>query len=274
MAAPCGLKSIFRARHSRTRPANATTCSATSPSPSSRERLASSSVRPAAARRTMLRILTGLDHDYQGRVFAPRRRADRHGVSGAAAAAVAIGRGQRAACRTAGRCSKAFSPVRRAGIERDIAVISPANCRSGWPGASRLPGRSPSSRISSSSTNRWPRSTRRLPPACATRSRPCWTAAPTMTLLVTHNLDDAVRLGDRLFLLSARPASILHAAADPPCRGRRGAKPISPRVKAELARLRCEPTADRHSRLIHGTCRSLQIVQAKSSWGGRPCRER
>ena len=31
-----------------------------------------------------------------------------------------------------------------------------------------------------------------------------------MTLLVTHNLDDAVRLGDRLFLLSARPAKIVH----------------------------------------------------------------
>jgi ABC-type nitrate/sulfonate/bicarbonate transport system ATPase subunit len=31
-----------------------------------------------------------------------------------------------------------------------------------------------------------------------------------MTLLVTHNLEDAVRLGDRLFFLSARPAKIVH----------------------------------------------------------------
>ena len=31
-----------------------------------------------------------------------------------------------------------------------------------------------------------------------------------ITLLVTHNLDDAVRLGDRLFFLSARPAKIVH----------------------------------------------------------------
>jgi NitT/TauT family transport system ATP-binding protein len=30
-----------------------------------------------------------------------------------------------------------------------------------------------------------------------------------ITLLVTHNLDDAIRLGDRLFVLSARPARIL-----------------------------------------------------------------
>lgn len=30
-----------------------------------------------------------------------------------------------------------------------------------------------------------------------------------MTLLVTHNLDDAVRLGDRLFLLSPRPTRII-----------------------------------------------------------------
>jgi ABC-type nitrate/sulfonate/bicarbonate transport system ATPase subunit len=30
-----------------------------------------------------------------------------------------------------------------------------------------------------------------------------------MTLLVTHDVDDAVRLGDRLFLLSPRPARVL-----------------------------------------------------------------
>jgi NitT/TauT family transport system ATP-binding protein len=32
---------------------------------------------------------------------------------------------------------------------------------------------------------------------------------PVITLLVTHDVDDAVRLGDRLFLLSPRPARIL-----------------------------------------------------------------
>ena len=57
-----------------------------------------------------------------------------------------------------------------------------------------------------------------------------------MTLLVTHNLDDAVRLGDRLFLLSARPARIL---ADLPirisARARRGDAEIAA-IKADIAR--------------------------------------
>ena len=42
-----------------------------------------------------------------------------------------------------------------------------------------------------------------------------------MTLLVTHDVDDAVRLGDRLFLLSPRPARLL---ADLPIATPRGAR--------------------------------------------------
>jgi ABC-type nitrate/sulfonate/bicarbonate transport system ATPase subunit len=57
-----------------------------------------------------------------------------------------------------------------------------------------------------------------------------------MTLLVTHNVDDAVRLGDRLFLLSPRPARIL---ASVPIRTPRGARDESEiaAIKADLARL-------------------------------------
>ena len=52
---------------------------------------------------------------------------------------------------------------------------------------------------------------------------------PVTTLLVTHNMDDAVRLGDHLFLLSSRPARILHAL------------PIhTPRSSAEGSRDRCD----------------------------------
>ena len=57
---------------------------------------------------TMLRILAGLDHDFQGRVVAPGAGADRHGVSGAAAAAVALGRRQCAACRARWSMRRSF----------------------------------------------------------------------------------------------------------------------------------------------------------------------
>jgi NitT/TauT family transport system ATP-binding protein len=58
-----------------------------------------------------------------------------------------------------------------------------------------------------------------------------------MTLLVTHNLDDAVYLGDRLFLLSARPARILQEVPIPTPRMRRTATEIN-HIKADLVRRR------------------------------------
>jgi ABC-type nitrate/sulfonate/bicarbonate transport system ATPase subunit len=57
-----------------------------------------------------------------------------------------------------------------------------------------------------------------------------------MTLLVTHSVDDAVRLGDRLFLLSPRPARIVGVMPIRTPRTARGAAEIS-EIKAELARL-------------------------------------
>ena len=57
-----------------------------------------------------------------------------------------------------------------------------------------------------------------------------------MTLLVTHSVDDAVRLGDRLFLLSPRPARILGVMPIHIPRMARGAAEISD-IKAELAKL-------------------------------------
>ncbi|MDE2380080.1 ATP-binding cassette domain-containing protein [Bradyrhizobium sp.] len=55
---------------------------------------------------------------------------------------------------------------------------------------------------------------------------------PVMTLLVTHSLDDAIRLGDRLFFLSPRPARIVREVPISIPRARRG--------EAELARIRTE----------------------------------
>lgn len=57
-----------------------------------------------------------------------------------------------------------------------------------------------------------------------------------ITLLVTHSLDDAVRLGDRLFFLSPRPARLLH---DVPIRTARAAREEAEidEIKKELRRL-------------------------------------
>jgi ABC-type nitrate/sulfonate/bicarbonate transport system ATPase subunit len=57
------------------------------------------------------------------------------------------------------------------------------------------------------------------------------------TLLVTHNVDDAVRLGDRLFFLSPRPARVVAAVPIHTPRAARGEAEIE-RIKAELARLK------------------------------------
>ena len=57
-----------------------------------------------------------------------------------------------------------------------------------------------------------------------------------MTLLVTHELDDAVRLGDRLFFLSARPARILRVLPITTPRAARSEAEID-RIKADLALL-------------------------------------
>ena len=57
-----------------------------------------------------------------------------------------------------------------------------------------------------------------------------------MTLLVTHDLDDAVRLGDRLFFLSPRPARILHVETIAAPRAMRGEPEIG-EIKRRLSQL-------------------------------------
>lgn len=56
-----------------------------------------------------------------------------------------------------------------------------------------------------------------------------------MTLLVTHSIDDAIRLGDRLFFLSSRPARIVQEVPI--------SIPRAERSEAELARIRAELAA-------------------------------
>ena len=57
-----------------------------------------------------------------------------------------------------------------------------------------------------------------------------------MTLLVTHELDDAIRLGDRLFFLSPRPARILHVVPIITPRAARNDMEVD-RIRADLALL-------------------------------------
>ena len=56
-----------------------------------------------------------------------------------------------------------------------------------------------------------------------------------MTLLVTHDVDDAVRLGGRLFLLKKKPARILAELPIPTPRRARGEAEIAA-IKADIAR--------------------------------------
>jgi NitT/TauT family transport system ATP-binding protein len=55
---------------------------------------------------------------------------------------------------------------------------------------------------------------------------------PVTTLLVTHNVNDAVRLGDRIFLMSPRPA---HVVAEMPI-----ATPRTARSESEIAAIKTE----------------------------------
>jgi ABC-type nitrate/sulfonate/bicarbonate transport system ATPase subunit len=57
---------------------------------------------------------------------------------------------------------------------------------------------------------------------------------PVTTLLVTHDLDEAVRLADRLFLLSARPARILTDVTIPGSRSARSEADIAA-LKANIS---------------------------------------
>ncbi len=62
---------------------------------------------------------------------------------------------------------------------------------------------------------------------------------PVMTLLVTHSLDDAIRLGDRLFFLSARPARIVQEVPIAVPRSKRDEAALAG-IKSEIAALQLE----------------------------------
>ncbi len=82
---------------------------------------------------------------------------------------------------------------------------------------------------------------------------------PVMTLLVTHNLDDAVRLGDRLFFLSAA------AGQNCSCRDR-SARPAPREARPRSVTIKARPVAVKPCKYlsrVHPWSKSGQII-----WGG------
>jgi NitT/TauT family transport system ATP-binding protein len=64
------------------------------------------------------------------------------------------------------------------------------------------------------------------------------------TLFVTHDLEEAVQLADRLFFLSDRPARILFEKSLPPPRGFRSREvvsSISDEMRTRVAQVTAEP---------------------------------
>jgi len=86
------LRSISHARRSQTRPASGTTCSADFNFALGAGEVAVFVGPSGCGKTTMLKIVAGLDHDYQGRVACPASARVGMVFSGAAAAALAVGR--------------------------------------------------------------------------------------------------------------------------------------------------------------------------------------
>ena len=111
---------------------------------------------------TLLRIIAGLDRDYEGSGPTAASRHARHGVPGAAAAAVADGRGECPAGGAGRDDADALTALfARARPRPRIARTIPASFRSAWRAAWRWRGPSRSSPICCCSTSRSCRSTLR-----------------------------------------------------------------------------------------------------------------
>ena len=120
----------------------------------------------------------------------------------------------------------------RFGLERVRGARGPASSRAGCASGSPSPGRcSPASRCSSS-TSRSPRSTRSPAPQMQEWLAEALAAESRTVVLVSHDVEEALYLADRVVVLSARPARVRRGGPLP------RPAPHAPQRDGELARVR------------------------------------